>query len=57
MQVSGKYAIESCYLGENPPWQGWMVTRRYATQQARDEDLIRLRRTCLSRKWLYRVKS
>ena len=45
-----------CYLGPNPPWRGWKVTRIYPSAWARDEDLKRLQRTCLSQLWAYRIR-
>ena len=49
-----QFAIESCCLGKDPPWQGWKVTRTYVTADARDKDLIRLR-SVSSPSWLYRA--
>lgn len=57
MKPDRRYAIESCYLGPNPPWKGWKVTRIYPSAWARDEDLKRLQQTTLSRQWAYRIRS
>ena len=56
MQPSKKYAIEAMYEGDDPPWEGWALIRMYPTAEARDKDLIRLKKN-LSTDWHYRIKT
>ena len=53
--VKTRYAIESRYVGKDPPWQGWKVTRTFPCAESRDNTLRMLLSLRLA-SWQYRIK-